>query len=134
MRVSQERIGINLAKPINMENSNDTCFGNEWSATAPECRQCGLYDLCCTVYNKTKVKQKRASVKKQGTLDTFDFDAINRKSLATILKEQPTSYEELMVYVASTSKCTIPHLVTSWIRLFMEEYNLKIENNLISSN
>lgn len=60
MRVSQERIGINLAKPINMENSNDTCFGNEWSATAPECRQCGLYDLCCTVYNKTKVKTKKS--------------------------------------------------------------------------
>jgi len=131
MKKAMTDVNIDMSIPFREGFTESPCFGKEWSATDPECRSCGLYDLCCTVYNKTKVKQKREKVKKKETLDSYTFDRLNRKEVYESIIDNPTTYDELIQYIAMESGCSNPALLNGWAKLFFSEYGLKVENTII---
>ena len=121
-------VRVNSNKDLSMvvEPQDNDCFGLEYSSKAKECKVCGDFAACMSVYKKV-IQQKAAS---KEYLDTTDFSVIDRNKLANILKNEPQRYSDTVEYVRLKAKSTYV-LAEKWLDFLLDEHFLQVKNGYI---
>ena len=129
MRTPQNKLEIDMSKPINMEFDVE-CFGKEYDPTTSECSMCGMSDLCCIMFRKTTLTKKVKKLEREKFLDVTHFD-INEQGLLRIIKEQPTEYAEVFKLIQLKTECRDANMIHSWIEVFMNNHGLTNKDGMV---
>ncbi len=124
-RINKVDSKTNLAVPIQPIDGED-CFGLEYDSVAPECKMCGDFHACMSVFKKTLQKKSKS----QNYLDTTDFNVIDRDKLAKILAQSNKEYDEVVSYCQSKANSTF-ELAEAWLDFLLSEYNLTVKNGIV---